>query len=320
MPSPLDLFSQLPHASFDFRPFPVTKVVVKGSLRHHVHEYPKSPGGAPEKLGRKLYQVTMHAVFDKALLPPWNRNGEDLWPGVLSELFDIFDEGVTSTLSIPTVGNIQAVCVNWSREMSVKARRSGEECELEFLEDESSAYLISNLINVRVGDLSQKGDLLGSIVSFNPVVQTILVPRGPTIFDQILGAIATALGFLNAIESVSALALLAVSAVVDAFQRLDDIYSALLFDDAANAALLEATLEAWAAAKRLQDDLLQREAVPLIQYQTPRIMTVGDVAADLYGDTTRAAEVMQLNALTDPLRIPTGTSLIVYSPIASDQA
>lgn len=321
MNSPLDLFANLPLAGFDFLPFPVTKVVVTGGLRHHEHEYPKAPGGSPEKLGRKLYVVKMHAIFDKALLPPWNQNGNDLWPGVLADLFDRFDEGLTSTLSIPTVGNIQAFCTNWSKEMSVKMRRSGEEADLEFLEDESNAYLITNLIQVRAGDLSAKGATLSQVAAMNPFVQTVLIGLSPaTIFDQILAGIANVQTLLDAADTVSALLLLAVNAVVDLFVSLDDVMGPTVFDDAGNAALLEATLEAWDAAVRLQQDILQREAVPLIQYKTPKIMTVCDVASDLYNDPDRASEVMQLNALNDPLRIPLGTSLVVYSPVSADQA
>ncbi len=315
MTSPLDLFAQLPPASFDYIPFPVTKVTVKGGLRHKVHEYPKSPGGAPEKLGRKLYQISMHAIFDEALLAPWNQGAEHLWPGQLADLFDRFDEGLTSQLVIPTVGKIQACCVNWSKEMEVKARRSGETVELEFLEDESSAYLIQNLIQVRVGDLSAKGLILTQTAALSPFVQTVLVPASvTTIFDQIAAAIGVVQGLLSAADTVSGVLLLAVNSVLNLFSVLDDPLGAI-FDDAANADLLEATLEAWAAAQRLQQDILQREAVPLIPYITPRTMSVGEVANDLYGDPERAAEIMQLNALADPLAIPSSTELVVYSPV-----
>lgn len=305
----MDLFVQLPHAQFDYIPFPVTKVTVTGGLRHYVHEYPKSPGGAPEKLGRKLYVVKMTCVFDANLLPPWNLNGNDLWPGALSDLFDRFEDGLTSQLMIPTVGPIMAMCTNWSKEMEVKSRRTGEMCELEFLEDQSAAFLVKDLISVRTGTLVTKAQVLQ---------QAVLVDPKPGPFSQVLGMLGKLQRALDSTSLSDGLYLAQVEQLVAGFQSLDATLGP--FDQPGNIALLEATLEAWAAAKQLEDDILAQQSVPLIPYVVPRTMTVVDVANDLYGDPERGIEIMQINAIPDPLLIPRGFELQVYAPVIAGVA
>ena len=76
-----DAFSQLLFASFDGIQFPVRKVNVKGGIRHHNHEFPKAPGAALEKLGRRPYMISMSPVFYNNLLTPWDYT---LWPADLA--------------------------------------------------------------------------------------------------------------------------------------------------------------------------------------------------------------------------------------------
>ncbi len=292
-----ELFWQLEHAAFDFIPFPVTKVVVSGGMRSHTHEYPKSPGGAPEKLGRKLYTIKMSAVFDAFFLPPWT---DDLWPGALSDLFDRFEEGITSTLMIPTVGPIKAFCTNWTKEMEVKARRSGETAELEFLEDQSGAYLFEGVINVRVGTLVEKTRALAA---------TAATSKKPGLFAGVLAALRKVQQMIDREEMIS-------NYYAAQVEQLDAAFSAIvgddLFDSPEHAEMLNEILAAWEAARLLLEDLLMRQVNTVIPYITPRAMTVGDVSCDVYGDTSQASVIMQMNALPDPLLIPTATELRVY--------
>lgn len=292
-----ELFWQLEHASFDFIPFPVTKVVVSGGMRQHTHEYPKSPGGAPEKLGRKLYSIKMSAVFDAFFLPPWT---DELWPRALSDLFDRFEEGITSTLMIPTVGPIKAFCLNWSKEMEVKSRRSGETAELEFLEDASGAYLFEGVINVRVGTMVQKTRALAASAAAS---------KKPGLFAGVLAA-------LHAVQKMIDRAEMIDNYYAAQVEQLDAAFSAIIgddiFDSPSNEAMLNDVLAAWEAARLLFEDLLLRQVNPVLPYITPRAMTVGDVSADVYGDTSQASVIMQMNALADPLFIPASTELRVY--------
>lgn len=296
-----DAFLQLPRASFDSIAFPVKKVSVKGGFRQHTHEYPKAAGGAPEKLGRKLYEISMHGIFDNNLLPPWD---DGLWPGALSDLFDRFDQGLTSTLVIPTVGKIQAFCTNWSKEMEVKANRNGEVADLSFLEDQSSAFLVNGLINVRTGTLVSKTAALQAAAAAS---------AQPSVFDRILAALNTVQQYLDGAALLGNAFGARVDQLVLAFESLDAFGAAGLINSAEDSDLLDAMLDAWEAAKMLQQDLAQQQTIPLINYVTPKLMGVGDVSSDVYGTTERAAQIMLLNALVDPFRIPANTKLRVYA-------
>jgi len=295
-----DAFDQLPRAAFDFIEFPVIKVVVKGGLREHTHEYPHSPGGSPEKLGRKLYTVQMSALFHNNLLEPWN---EDLWPGALATLFDRFDDGLTSTLTIPTVGDIKAFCTNWSREMVAKVR-SGESAELEFLEDQSSAYLIEGLVNIRTQSLvTQSGLLLADAEDLGY----------GDIFKAVAAAIASVSKLVDQAEMYDAVLASKVEAINHSMARFNATLG--LLNDPLNAVLLESFMETWRLIAQLQQDL-QRQAIALLTFTVPgsKTVTVSDVSRIVYGDTSKAAEILQMNAIPDPFRITPGSKLKLYKP------
>lgn len=304
----LDLLVQLPRMRFADIEFPYTKYVVKGSLRQATHEYPKAHGGAPEKLGRKLYTISVDAVFDKALLPPWNQNGTDLWPGSLSDLFERFDEGLTSDLVIPSVGTIKALCTNWSRELVTKTRRSGETVSLEFLEDQSQAFLVNGLVNVRANDFTNKSVMIASALDS---ARPNLTPKEASLFDQLLGALDTVAAIVTYGAMVSSILLNAVSNAENLFNTLD--LSSIYLNQAGAYVLLAAFMDGWAATLALLEDL-KRQSVPILPYVCFATMSVVDVANDVYGDSSRAVEIMQLNNLPDPLRIAQGTMLRVYAP------
>jgi len=297
-----DAFDQLPRASFDYIKFPVTNISVSGGLRDHVHEYPHSPGGSPEKLGRKLYTFKLSALFHNNLLGPWT---DELWPGALSELFDRFEEGLTSVLTVPTLGDIKAYCTNWSKQMSFKVR-SGESAELEFREDQSSAFLVEGLINVKAQTLLSQSELL-------------LLDAEALGFKSVFQVIADAINVISKLadqaEMYDTVLSQKVAAVNHALARANATLG--LLNDPLNAVLLESFLETWRLTAQLEEDIL-RQAVTMIPFVIPggRTMSVNDVSRVVYGDTSRAMEILQLNAIDDPFRITAGKKLRVYKPNA----
>lgn len=295
-----DSFDQLPRASFDYIKFPVTKVQVTGGLRDHVHEYPHSPGGSPEKLGRKLYTFKLSTVFYDNLLGPWDEN---LWPGDLSDLFNRFEDGLTSVLTIPTLGDIKAYCVNWSKEMTFKAR-SGETAELEFREDQASAFLIEGLINVTAKTLLSQSTLL---------LNTATSLGYKDIFQSIADQIAVISNLADQAEMYDVVLSQKVAAINHQIGRLNATLG--LLNDPLNALLLESLLDTWQLTAKLEADIA-RQAVTMIPFVVPggRTMSVNDVSRIVYGDTTRAMEILQLNAIDDPFRISAGKLLRVYKP------
>lgn len=294
-----DVFWQLPPASFNKIKFPVTKVSVKCGTRHHVHEYPKAPGGAPEKLGRKLYTIQMHAIFDVGLLPPWDEN---LWPSALGELFNLFEKQKTCDLMIPTVGIVECFCTNWSKEMEPKGHRSGERVELEFLEDQSAAYLFEGLLTVRTYNFTSQVQRLADKAAAS---------GRPGLFASALAALRQMQTMVDRAEMYTNVVAAQVAQVVAAFEALVDNP---FFDIIANIDVYQETLAAWEQAQRIQADLMFQQQNPLVPYTTPRDgMTVTDISMDKYGTVDQASIIMRMNALDNPLYVPRDTRLLVYA-------
>lgn len=131
---------RLPGASFAGFRFPIRELHVRGSLRHHLHEYPHSPGAALEGLGRRLYEFRMTAPFHETF-----RSYPKLYPETLASLRTIFDGGLAWDLVVPWIGTIQARCIEWTQHLVAKVQ-SGEDVELVFLEDRDEAFLIDKLV------------------------------------------------------------------------------------------------------------------------------------------------------------------------------
>ncbi len=293
----MPVFDQLERASFDGIAFPVERVQVTSSLRHHIHLYPHSPGGALEKLGRELYRITMLANF-QVTFPKW---GDTLWPGDMADLRDRFENELTSDLVIPTIGKIKACIVNWDQEMVAKIR-SGEKVTIQFIEDQSSAFLVNGLINVKV-------DLAESIERMTELAEDLEAPLGNIgdTLTEIANAV-TAIG--DQIELAGDLVSAKIEGVMSACAAIDDALSVL--DDPEHWELLYAVHDVWDNAVRLRDDVLSR-STPIVTFTTPTVMTVGDIANRLYGSTERASQILQLNAFEDPFAIPANKNVRAYA-------
>ena len=99
------------------------------------------------------------------------------------------------------------------------------------------------------------------------------------------------------------------------------------FEDPSNWASLDATKDLWAAAVQLRGETAASyhvaqpgsagqphsgagTAVQFGYYIVQAAsMTIGEIATAVYGDTTRAIELLQLNAIEDAFSIPRNTQL-----------
>lgn len=229
--------------------FPVESMRIRGGLRDHVHEYPHSPGGAPEKLGRRLYEIDITANFQTTF-----RKWPNLWPQRLYDLQRKFEAQETGDLVIPWMGTIQAYCVQWDREMTARIL-SGERAYFRFREDQNAAFLVDNLIEVSTQSLKAAGDRFNN--------EWVAEDRGvrPTLFDQILDSVNSALALIDTgnayISVVEAKLLGVVSLCREADQRLE------LFQRPEDNAMLEAMKQIWAAAVELHAGLLKKESPPV---------------------------------------------------------
>lgn len=334
-------FQNLAKAAFDGIAFPVTSYEVSGGIRDHIHEYPHSPGGAAEKLGRSLYQIRYTAIFDQRV----TGYGDNLWPGDLSDLRDRWEQEVTSTLTIPTIGDIQAYCKLWTERATPASRQSGVEVEMEFVEDQAQAFLVNGLVQITSTSLKSAGDefdtqfqplLEGGTVSATAPTRIVAPPAGTTprattfqgAYTQLRTSDVTALTkirqayqtALTVIEKPSRFAdqvLRAAETLITLCQQNYDRIRVLknpIMHERANA-----YKRLWSAAVKLRDDL-NKQAPKVLVYVAPIDTSIGAVSRSIYGDSTYASQIMQLNAIPNPLAIPKGARLRYYDPASIQKA
>lgn len=294
-------FDELKRASHHGIAFPVRSVRISGGLREHVHEYPHAPGGAPEKLGRKLYEISMSAMFLQGLIDPaW----QNLWPVGLATLRRLWEDQVTGPLHIPTIGTIQAYAVDWSQEMESRIR-SGEMAEIKFREDQSSAFLVGELVQVSPSALVDK------LAAFELAAEAM--SPTPSIFDAIQDTTNSVLAFKDQIDLAGNLVEAKLLGLVHLLREADAQVKSL--NDPQFVHVLDAMHELWLASQQLHDDVHQKSA-QIQTYTVPFRTTITDVARALFGDNTRAADILQLNAIEDPFAIPAGAQLRYYAEAA----
>ena len=291
----MPLFEGLERASFDEIVFPVKSVRIKGALRDHVHVYPHSPGGAPEKMGRALYEIEMQAMF-LGNLPAY----ENLWPASLSALRNRWEGELTADLSIPTLGRIRAYAVSWQQSTEA-INRSGEMVQLVFREDASDQFLQQALLKVDQGAIdSALSNFEVTVREFDPQ---------PDIFGQITDAVNDVLAFRDQFELfgnlVESKIRFAIALIKEADRTVD------LLQDPVNHEEVSALHELWLASVELAENAagLDRE---LREFIVVFDMSVSEISQRIYGSTDRATDIMQLNGLEDPFAVPAGTKIRYY--------
>lgn len=294
-------FDDLKRASFDGVEFPVSEVRIKGGLRDHVHEFPHTPGGRPELMGRKLYEIEMTGPFLVSLIDPKWAN---LWPGSLGVLRGKFERQIRSQLHIPTVGTIKAYCYDWDQTMKASVR-SGEMGSFRFREDQSDAFLVKDLVKVSPRALS------GQMAQIRAEAEK--QGEDPSVFDALTDAVSNVLGVLDQIELGAKLLeskILGAASICDELDRKLD-----LFSDPENFGIHEALRTLWASLLNLLKNVDEKTAT-VRKYTLPIEMSISDVAISVYGAAERGADILRLNAINDAFAIPAGTELTYYEDAA----
>lgn len=286
-------------ASFDGNAFPVSKISVKGASRKHVHEFPHSPGGEIEKMGRKLYEIRLTAHFHQIAHSFLDEQYPNLYPKTLSTLRGLFEEEKTASLIVPNIGTIQAYCTDWDQTFDFTRAMSGEETEFVFLEDQDRDQLL---------DLSDFGtgleEKMYTLVGFLGTT----FPKPPSIFQQ-LNDLVTALGAIQGVTDVALklieAKLLAIANICQQIDQLDEMQVAESFK------VLQAMKEVWMAAISMASDIEQRRS-PIQTYTVPRLMSAAQVSMNIFGTAERAMEILNLNPIDDAFAIPAGTVVRFY--------
>lgn len=291
-------FDSLQRASFIGVEFPVREVDCNGGIRYHVHEYPHAPGGKVEKMGRKPYEIRMTVPFHANLFG-W----KDLWPDSLQKLRASWEAERTGDLVIPTIGTLPCVCVDWPGKMRANVR-SGEDFELRFIEDTENAFLFDALVQAAANDVA------GAAVALQDAADE--AEYKPSFLDSIAALTASIGNIKDQLQDVGGSVTSAISQIKDLVQTADDTASFLKNPSAEVVKILDAMHELWDAVDRLDRDI-REERAPLIDFFVPRDMSIGEIAAQLYGDASRGGELLGLNPVPDAFAVRAGTSLRAYA-------
>lgn len=296
------VFDSLKPMSFAGIAFPYQDLKVSGGLRDHVHSFPHVAGGAPEKLGRKLYDIQVTAHMQAGLaVPKWGH----LWPDGVSSLRALFEDQTTEKLHIPILGTIDAYCLAWV-ESSKAGNLSGTVYDLTFREDQTTAFLTAEQVAASTTDYA------AALSALHDVPKTGLDQTGLDLFDAIAASGDAVLAIKDQADLYGALAASKIRSLTrlcsEADRQVNDLEQPAAMD------IVDALHDLWYAAVKLQQDA-QSRLVQLQQYTTPLVMTIQAVARAL--GIENPADVMQLNAILNPLAIPAGTVLNYYAQQAA---
>lgn len=288
-----DLFETVRRASFGGIEFPYTDYSIRGSLRHFVHEYIKRPGAEVESLGRRAYEFSFKCRFVDVF-----EGYVDLYPSRLSALISLCETERAHDLWIPTMGrSFKAKAITWVRNVSAQMR-SGEDVEFTFLEDGSEQFTTLNLIGLQTAAFAPKTVLLANALN------DLGAPTALDMLDTVLNAIN---GFLTAVDIAQSqldYELARIDAVIGACVALANLP---VMQTAQAAVALRALIDVWAIAAGQKAEAVAA-ARPIVSYVVDRaVMSVLDVAVDIYGTPARAHEILRLNDLDNALAIPRGT-------------
>jgi len=285
--------SSLPKCAFGAIEFPYKRIAIKGGVRDHVHEFPHADGGAPEKLGRKLYTFSITTCFyDQAV-----GYRKPLWPDALNALRAKWEAETTDDLRLPNVGTIKAYAVTWNSTLDAKMT-SGEEVEIEFREDDESAP--SDIIEVGATDLASA---MAAVVALAKKL-----PSTPDLFDSLAAAVNSVTAIADQVELVGNQLEARVRKVSQLCAQIDKAVSIL--NKPVNHRLLDAVHELWHTSNRMHANLLATSVAPVL-WTVPRTMTVGQVAQARFGSTARGVDILRMNPIEDAFRILPGTVLVL---------
>lgn len=290
-------FDSLQLCAFNGLEFAISRCTITGGMREHTHTYPHVPGGDLERLGRELYEVEFDAIFSAI-----TKRYPDAWPGTIGLLRADFENGVTADLDIPTVGTIKAMCTSWVEEADFAKQRDGVRVRLKFKEDLASALLVQEALTIQFQNISAPAARL--------IIEAEAAGGFGDVFDDITELCGEIQAFKDGFELQADTYSQKVQGAVAAVQKLDAEIQEL--NEPENFPVVEALHDIGFVATQILDDLA-RKTQQIVTLVTEADVAASDLARGLYGDTKRAAEIIQLNAFRDAFLIPRGTTFRAYA-------
>lgn len=295
MPTELPLDS-LDRVSFGGIRIPTLTYTFHASARLRTHTYRKVPGGRNEKGARGLYESRVSAAFHQS----GPGKGAPPWPDNLFALRDMFDRQESAILVLPTIGNIKCTITDFESTFSAKVR-SGEDASILFLEDEDNGF-------ERVLQLDDFRDLAGKAAKLETVAAGL--PERPNVFDQVNNLVNQVLAYRDQFQLYGSLIASKIQNLVLLLEEVDRTLQ--LLNDPANWEVNDALQDLWLAAQNIIDSP-GTATTPTRNYVVTRRSTVAEVATAIYGDASRASDLLGLNFFEDALSIPPSTN-VVYIP------
>jgi hypothetical protein len=296
-------WDSLPQCSFNGINFPVESSKIEGGQRDHVHEYPHTPGGAPELLGRKLYTFRVVSKFDVNF-----DSYPGLYPQGLDTLMGYFEQGTTGPLRLSQMPSaVPCYAVQWTRDQSAKCR-SGEMVEIVFRENQTSLFLFSDLVDSSNADLTDaSADLAEQLAD----VQSQLSTGTMNLFGQLADLVSSAVAWGQQLEGTFSSqyydAVLAIQTISGNIDAQPDMQSPTVWP------VINSLHALWQNA--IQSAQQQNQAgAKLKQYVVPATTDIGSICTAIYnGNSSQVSSLLSLNAIPDPLSVRAGT-IISYFP------
>lgn len=300
----------MPRTKFGNIEFPgeVHRLLLVG--RHFVHEYPHTPGGAPEKLGRGLWRCTVRANF-QATFPGY----PDLYPNSMNTMQGYAALQATLPFTHPSAGTWPAFIVRWEQEKR-GSLRSGEKVEIEFLEDQASSFALAD-VAVRADDTSVAttwAQVQQEIAAIRAQLQ--LSNSDVTVLQAIDSAVNSVLAYRDTVDKWNNRYAAAVDHLLSLAGQLDRAAS---MQDPRAWPVVAALRQMQGAAVRIKRDL-QAQRQTLSKYVVPATMPISQVAVNLFGDASKQSDLLALNVVADPVFVRAGTSLVYYPLTAQQRA
>lgn len=295
-----DIFDSFKKAAFGDLEFPYVSLSIKGSLRHHVHEYLHRPGAEIESLGRRAYEFRYACQFHQDM-PSW----PDLYPSRLSELISLCESGQTFPLYVPNLAReVQAKGIDWPRNLTA-TMRSGESVDFTFLEDLGALYTADKLIGTVSRSVPVQHD------NVRVLIEALQDPPALDALDAFAVELDKWLALLDGLKGDILYLPIRVDALFDAGLALSQTP---ILQTALGAPAMTATIAMLADIARLRNESMQSTR-PFAAYTTERDkMSVVDVSMVLFGTPANAWELMQLNNLDDALSMKLGTTVRYMVP------
>lgn len=296
----IDATDEMPKCQFGGIIIPVESIKISGGIRNHVHEFPHQAGGAPEKLGRSLYRVTLVGLFHTTFA-----GYAKLYPESLQDLVKLFEFQTTKELLIPTHGTIDAFALKWDREWVAKIR-SGEKMTMEFLEDQGSQFTLEAIASPAVADNTTAMAITAEIIKANMAADELAK------FTDLFTGLQNLVNSLAAIEDQAGIYSNYIEAKLNQINNMCQTIDGLgSMNDPKNWAFVDELHQlAQSTIGKLAD--LHDNRVELQTFIVPMTMDVGMVSAHIWGNTQHVDDLLSLNAIDNPLRIKAGTSLRFY--------